>query len=168
MCLRPGDQEEAAPKNDALTGASGKRITRTLSQVNQVPAGKIMMPMKRFSVCEKFDMLFAVEDDLDWNLSQPRSESFACRTNAALKDDRGKDSGVEGYPFWQRSRSIGCSRPYFAEQFTRLESENAHLRKTIKTSADQVLEANRLAGDAKNEDISLKDELKKLKQKNEG
>ncbi|KAK1679750.1 hypothetical protein QYE76_040598 [Lolium multiflorum] len=53
----------------------------------------------------------------------------------------------------------------FAEQFTRLESENAHLRKTIKTSADQVLEANRLAADAKNENISLKDELKRLKQK---
>ena len=51
----------------------------------------------------------------------------------------------------------------FAEQFTRLESENAHLRKTIKTSADQVLEANRLAADAKNENILLKDELKKLK-----
>ncbi|KAK1685495.1 hypothetical protein QYE76_046343 [Lolium multiflorum] len=53
----------------------------------------------------------------------------------------------------------------FADQFTRLESENAHLRKTIKTSADQVLEANRLAADAKNENISLKDELKRLKQK---
>ncbi|KAK1685097.1 hypothetical protein QYE76_045945 [Lolium multiflorum] len=53
----------------------------------------------------------------------------------------------------------------FADQFTRLESENAHLRKTIKTSADQVLEANRLAADVQNENISLKDELKKLKQK---
>ena len=53
----------------------------------------------------------------------------------------------------------------FAEQFTRLESENAHLRKTIKTSADQVLEANRLAADARNENTLLKDELKKLKQK---
>ena len=53
----------------------------------------------------------------------------------------------------------------FAEQFTRLESENAHLRKTIKTSADQVLEANRLAAYARNENTLLKDELKKLKQK---
>ncbi|KAK1681280.1 hypothetical protein QYE76_042128 [Lolium multiflorum] len=53
----------------------------------------------------------------------------------------------------------------FADQFTRLESENAHLRKTIKTSADQVLEANKLAAGAQNENISLKDELKKLKQK---
>ncbi|KAK1681739.1 hypothetical protein QYE76_042587 [Lolium multiflorum] len=52
----------------------------------------------------------------------------------------------------------------FAEQFTRLESENAQLRKTIKTSADQVLEANRLAANANNENILLKDELKKLKQ----
>ncbi|KAK1651482.1 hypothetical protein QYE76_069287 [Lolium multiflorum] len=53
----------------------------------------------------------------------------------------------------------------FVDQFTRLESENAHLRKTIKTSADQVLEANRLATNAQNENTLLKDELKKLKQK---
>ncbi|KAK1695950.1 hypothetical protein QYE76_012647 [Lolium multiflorum] len=52
----------------------------------------------------------------------------------------------------------------FAEQFTRLESENTQLRKTIKTSADQVLEANRLATDAKNENVLLKEEVKKLKQ----
>ncbi|KAK1684564.1 hypothetical protein QYE76_045412 [Lolium multiflorum] len=51
----------------------------------------------------------------------------------------------------------------FAEQFTRLESENAQLRKTVKSSADQVLEANRLATDAKNENALLKEELKKLK-----
>ncbi|KAK1664130.1 hypothetical protein QYE76_052289 [Lolium multiflorum] len=52
----------------------------------------------------------------------------------------------------------------FAEQFTRLESENAQLRKTIKSSVDQVLEANRLAAKVNNENILLKDELKKLKQ----
>ncbi|KAK1653798.1 hypothetical protein QYE76_071603 [Lolium multiflorum] len=52
----------------------------------------------------------------------------------------------------------------FAEQFTRLESENAQLRKTVKTSADQVLEANRLAANTNNENILLKDELKKLTQ----
>jgi predicted nucleic acid-binding Zn-ribbon protein len=51
----------------------------------------------------------------------------------------------------------------FAEQFTRLESENTQLRKTVKTSADQVLEANRLVTDAKNENVLLKEELKKLK-----
>ncbi|KAK1669285.1 hypothetical protein QYE76_057444 [Lolium multiflorum] len=52
----------------------------------------------------------------------------------------------------------------FAEQFTRLEAENAQLRKTVKSSADQVLEANRLATDAKKENVSLKEELSKLKQ----
>ena len=52
----------------------------------------------------------------------------------------------------------------FAEQFTRLEAENAQLRKTVKSSADQVLEANRLATDAKKENALLKEELKKLKQ----
>ncbi|KAK1664455.1 hypothetical protein QYE76_052614 [Lolium multiflorum] len=51
----------------------------------------------------------------------------------------------------------------FAEQFTRLESKNTQLRKTVKTSADQVLEAKKLATDAKNENVLLKEELKKLK-----
>ena len=51
----------------------------------------------------------------------------------------------------------------FAEQFTRLEAENSQLRKAVKSSADQVLEANRLASDAKNENALLKDEVKKLK-----
>jgi predicted nucleic acid-binding Zn-ribbon protein len=53
----------------------------------------------------------------------------------------------------------------FADQFTRLESENVQLRKAIKVSADQVLEANKLTADAQNENILLKDELKKLKKK---
>ncbi|KAK1680764.1 hypothetical protein QYE76_041612 [Lolium multiflorum] len=52
----------------------------------------------------------------------------------------------------------------FAEEFTRLETENSQLRKTVRSSADQVLEANRLATDAKNENVLLKEEVKKLKQ----
>jgi predicted nucleic acid-binding Zn-ribbon protein len=51
----------------------------------------------------------------------------------------------------------------FANQFVRLESENVQLRKVVKTSADQVLEANRLAAEAQSENTCLKDELKKLK-----
>jgi predicted nucleic acid-binding Zn-ribbon protein len=53
----------------------------------------------------------------------------------------------------------------FADQVTRLESENVQLRKAIKTLTDQVLEANRLTADARNENTLLKDELKKLKKK---
>ncbi|KAK1698732.1 hypothetical protein QYE76_015429 [Lolium multiflorum] len=53
----------------------------------------------------------------------------------------------------------------FAEEFTRLELENPQLRRTVRSSADQVLEANRLATDAKNENILLKEEVKKLKQR---
>ncbi|KAK1668933.1 hypothetical protein QYE76_057092 [Lolium multiflorum] len=48
----------------------------------------------------------------------------------------------------------------FAEEFTRLEIENSQLRKTVRSSADQVLEANRLATDAKNENVLLKEEAK--------
>ncbi|KAK1682772.1 hypothetical protein QYE76_043620 [Lolium multiflorum] len=52
----------------------------------------------------------------------------------------------------------------FAEQFTRLEADNAQLRKTVKSSADQVLEASRLASDAKKENALLKEEVSRLKQ----
>ncbi|KAK1683116.1 hypothetical protein QYE76_043964 [Lolium multiflorum] len=52
----------------------------------------------------------------------------------------------------------------FSEQFTRLEAENAQLRKTFKSSADQVLEANRLATDAKKENALLKEKVSKVKQ----
>jgi hypothetical protein len=53
----------------------------------------------------------------------------------------------------------------FVDQFTRLESENVQLRKVVNASADQVLEANRLAAEAQSENICLKYELKKLKKK---
>ncbi|KAK1684679.1 hypothetical protein QYE76_045527 [Lolium multiflorum] len=51
----------------------------------------------------------------------------------------------------------------FAEQFTRLEAENAQLRKAIKSSADQAIEANRIAADAKSENALLKEEVTRLK-----
>ncbi|KAK1561628.1 hypothetical protein QYE76_017708 [Lolium multiflorum] len=51
----------------------------------------------------------------------------------------------------------------FAEQFTRLEAENAQLRKAIKSSADQSIEANRIAADAKSENALLKEEVTRLK-----
>jgi hypothetical protein len=41
----------------------------------------------------------------------------------------------------------------FVDQSTRPESENAQLRMAIKTSADQVLEANKLTAEAQNENI---------------
>jgi hypothetical protein len=53
----------------------------------------------------------------------------------------------------------------FADQFVQLEAENAQLRKAVKTSADQLLEANRLAAEAQSENTCLKDELRKLKKK---
>jgi predicted nucleic acid-binding Zn-ribbon protein len=53
----------------------------------------------------------------------------------------------------------------FADQFTQLEAENVQLRKAVKASADQVLEANKLAAEAQSENTCLKDELTKLKKK---
>ncbi|KAK1619886.1 hypothetical protein QYE76_025403 [Lolium multiflorum] len=51
----------------------------------------------------------------------------------------------------------------FAEQFTRLEAENAQLWKAVKSSADQAIEANRIAADAKSENALLKEEVTRLK-----
>jgi hypothetical protein len=51
----------------------------------------------------------------------------------------------------------------FAEQFTRLEAENAQLPKAVKSSADQAIEANRIAADAKSENALLKEEVTRLK-----
>jgi predicted nucleic acid-binding Zn-ribbon protein len=53
----------------------------------------------------------------------------------------------------------------FADQFVRLEAENAQLRNAAKSSADQVQEANMLIAEARNENVSLKEELRKLKRK---
>ncbi|KAK1679880.1 hypothetical protein QYE76_040728 [Lolium multiflorum] len=51
----------------------------------------------------------------------------------------------------------------FAEQFIRLEADNAQLRKAIKSSADQAIEANRIAAEAKSENALLKEEVTRLK-----
>ncbi|KAK1653509.1 hypothetical protein QYE76_071314 [Lolium multiflorum] len=74
--------------------------------------------------------------------------------------DAPTSSAARDHPIYARVDAVVD----FAEQFTRLEAENAQLRKTVKSSADQVLEANRLATDATKENALLKEELKKLKQ----
>ncbi|KAK1678627.1 hypothetical protein QYE76_039475 [Lolium multiflorum] len=51
----------------------------------------------------------------------------------------------------------------FAEQFTRLEAENAQLRKAVKSSADKAIEASRIAADVKSENALLKEEVTRLK-----
>ncbi|KAK1694760.1 hypothetical protein QYE76_011457 [Lolium multiflorum] len=53
----------------------------------------------------------------------------------------------------------------FADQFTRLESENVQLCKAVKTLAGQVLEAYMPTAEAQSKKTCLKDELKKLKKK---
>jgi predicted nucleic acid-binding Zn-ribbon protein len=53
----------------------------------------------------------------------------------------------------------------FADQFVRLEAENARLREAAKSSSEQAQEGNRLAAEAWNEIASLKEELNKLKKK---
>ncbi|KAK1614376.1 hypothetical protein QYE76_019893 [Lolium multiflorum] len=53
----------------------------------------------------------------------------------------------------------------FADQFGRLEVENAQLHEAAKSSYYQLQEAKRLAADAQNENMSLKEELKTMKKK---
>ncbi|KAK1628484.1 hypothetical protein QYE76_002799 [Lolium multiflorum] len=105
---------------------------------------------------------FAAEDDLE--LSDDDHVPLAKRAKLSVEK---MASAKEPNPL------LPCRRPIyaivdavvdFAEQFTRLEVENAQLRKTVKSSADRVLEANRLVTDAKKENALLKEELSKLKQ----
>ncbi|KAK1681524.1 hypothetical protein QYE76_042372 [Lolium multiflorum] len=140
-------QEEEAPEDDALTRSRQcRRINDDLiTTAESSPSGQDNDADETASpppAPKSSASFFAVEDDLD------------------LSDDD-DDVPLAKRPIYATVDAVAD----FAEQFTRLESENAHLRKTIKTSADQVLEAKRLATDAQNENILLKDEMKKLKQK---
>ncbi|KAK1613771.1 hypothetical protein QYE76_019288 [Lolium multiflorum] len=136
---------------------------------------------------------FAGEDDLDLSddddevplakrakLASGRAASAKESNPYPAKSTPPSRTGVEKIPVSKvippgdaPTPSAGCDHPIyvtvdavadFADQFTRLEAENSQLRKTIRSSADQVLEANRLATDAKNENALLKEEVKKLKQ----
>jgi uncharacterized coiled-coil protein SlyX len=53
----------------------------------------------------------------------------------------------------------------FADQFIRMEAENAQLREAAKSSTDQLQEANKLVAEAQKENAILKEELNLLKKK---
>ncbi|KAK1606384.1 hypothetical protein QYE76_030057 [Lolium multiflorum] len=151
-------QEEEALEDDALTRSRRcKRINDDLiTTAESSPRGQdndadeTASPPLPQKLDDDDDVPLAKRAKLSWETRIRQGvKSFACQIDATLKDGCGEDSGVED----------------FLDSSLNLESENAHIRKTIKTSADQVLEANRLASDAQNENILLKDELKKLKQK---
>ncbi|KAM0854710.1 hypothetical protein ACQ4PT_050263 [Festuca glaucescens] len=138
--------------------------------------------------------LFADEDDLEFSDDDDevplanRAKILSERTESAKESNPSTAdptppprTSVAKVPLSKVNPSAGASAPLisrdhpifatvdavadFADQFTRLESENIQLRKAIKTSADQVLEANRLTAEAQNENTLLKDELKKLRKK---
>ncbi|KAK1664987.1 hypothetical protein QYE76_053146 [Lolium multiflorum] len=113
---------------------------------------------------------FADEDDLDLQTNPSATELTPPRRTVVAKVPVSmvNPSASVFTPSTSRDHPIFATVDAvadFADQFTRLESENAQLRKAIKTSSDQVLEANRLTADAQNENILLKDELKKLKKR---
>ncbi|KAK1599876.1 hypothetical protein QYE76_018565 [Lolium multiflorum] len=125
---------------------------------------------------------FAVEDDLDLSDDDDevplakRAKLFSGRTESAKESNPSpadptppSRTTVAKVPVSKINPSAGAPVPPtardhpifatvdavadFADQFTRLESKNAQLRKVIKVSADQVLEANKLTADAQNENI---------------
>ncbi|KAK1660823.1 hypothetical protein QYE76_048982 [Lolium multiflorum] len=118
--------------------------------------------------------VFAGEDDLD--LSDDDDDEVPLAKRAKFVSERAvsaKESNPSPAKSTPPSRTAVEKPIYatvdavaeFAEEFTRLELENSQLRKIVRSSADQVLEANRLAADAKNENVLLKEEVKKLKQR---
>ncbi|KAK1678459.1 hypothetical protein QYE76_039307 [Lolium multiflorum] len=134
---------------------------------------------------------FVDEDDLDLSddddfplakrakLASERAASAKESNPSPAKSTPSSRTGVEKVPVSRvippddaPTPSAGRDHPIYAivdavadftEQFTRLEAENSQLRKAVKSSADQVVEANRLATDAKNENALLKEEVKRLK-----
>ncbi|KAK1646222.1 hypothetical protein QYE76_064027 [Lolium multiflorum] len=108
---------------------------------------------------------FAAEDDLDLSdddvplakrakLSFERTASARGANPSPAKSMPPSRTTVEKIPMSKVIPSIDAPTSSAARD---------HLRKTVKTSADQVLEANRLASDAKNENVLLKEVLKKLR-----
>ncbi|KAK1606869.1 hypothetical protein QYE76_030542 [Lolium multiflorum] len=184
-------QEDEAPEDDVLTRSRRcRRINDDLITTNRVLADKIMMPMKlhRLPLPRNVRQAFLLSDDDDDVPLAKRAKLFSRKSESAKESNpspaeptppsrtavvkvpvsRVIPSGSPPIPPATRDHPIYATVNAvtdFADQFTRLEFENAHLRKTIKTSADQMLDANKLAADAQNENILLKDELKKLKQK---
>ncbi|KAK1643612.1 hypothetical protein QYE76_061417 [Lolium multiflorum] len=121
--------------------------------------------------------LFAAEDDLEFSDDDDevplakRAKLFSERIESAKESNPSTAelsppprTVVAKVPLSKVNPSAGASTPStardhpifatvdvvadFADQFTRLESENVQLRKANKTSADQVLEANRLTTEA--------------------
>ncbi|KAK1618177.1 hypothetical protein QYE76_023694 [Lolium multiflorum] len=143
-------QEEEATEDDAFIRSRRRKQVHDefITTAESSPSGRdndadeaaAPPPVKKSSTS-----LFAGEDDLDPSDDDDDEVPLAKRAK---------------FPIYATVDAVA----EFAEQFTRLEAENSQLRKTIRSSADQVLEANRLATDAKNENVLLKEEVKKLKQ----
>ncbi|KAK1650649.1 hypothetical protein QYE76_068454 [Lolium multiflorum] len=140
-------QGDEAPEDDARTKAMRRRkINEDL--MTTAESTLMMMMMKSLSTAELTPPPRAVVAKVPVSKVNPYA---GASTPSTARD----------HPIFATVDAVAD----FADQFTRLESENAQLRKAIKTSTDQVLEANRLTADAQNENILLKDELKKLKKK---
>ncbi|KAK1619944.1 hypothetical protein QYE76_025461 [Lolium multiflorum] len=171
-------EEEAAEDDTFLRSRRRKQIRDDFTQrLNQVLAEEIMMPMKLLR------LLLSDDDDVPLakraKLASERAASAKESNPSPAKSTPPLRTSVEKIPVSKvippgdaPTPPAGRDHPIyvtvdavadFAEQFTRLEAENSQLRKAVKSSADQVLEANRLATDTKNENALLKEEVKRLK-----
>ncbi|KAK1661261.1 hypothetical protein QYE76_049420 [Lolium multiflorum] len=110
---------------------------------------------------------FAAEDDLDLSDDDlvplaKRAKLTAERTSLAKEPV--PSSAKQTPPTRTAVEKIPVSKVIPPGDAPTSSASRDHLWKSVKSSADQVLEANRLATDAKNENVSLKRELSKLKQ----
>ncbi|KAK1608276.1 hypothetical protein QYE76_031949 [Lolium multiflorum] len=164
-------QEEEALEDDALTRSRRRRRINDelITTAESSPSGRDDDADEAASpppAPKSSANLFAVEDDLDLSddddevplakrakFSSGRPESGKESNPSHAKRTPPSRTTVEKIPVSKVIPSGGVSIPPAARDHA------------VKTSADQVLEANRLATDAQNENTLLKDELKKLKQK---
>nr|XP_051197352.1 uncharacterized protein LOC127310747 [Lolium perenne] len=120
--------------------------------------------------------VFADEDDIESIFSKDDDEIPLSKREKILSEKA--ESSKESMPKVDRMttpppRSVVAKPIYatvdavadFADQLSRLEAENIQLRKAVKASADQVMEANKLAAEVQGENTCLKEELEKLKKK---
>ncbi|KAK1604380.1 hypothetical protein QYE76_028053 [Lolium multiflorum] len=114
------------------------------------------------------------EDDAVIDSKQRRKINEDLMTTVESSPSGRNDDDADAIPSPASFRETSAPQPIraaidivvdFADQFVRLEVENAQLREGVKSSSDQLQQAKSLAADAQNENKIPKEELKTLKKK---
>ncbi|KAK1692577.1 hypothetical protein QYE76_009274 [Lolium multiflorum] len=168
-------QGDEAPEDDAHTRDRRRgRINEDLmTTAESSPSGQDDDADETASpllVAKSSTGFFAIEDDLDLSDDDDdevplakRAKLFSGKTKSAKESNHSPTAPTP--PSRTTVVRIPVSKVIPSAGAPISPAARDHLRKAIKVSADQVLEANKLTADARNENILLKDELKKLKKK---